>query len=203
MTMESARWMVAAMMRPAGGTLSVVVRRAAIVLHLSCAGAAVAVLPECGGGISSVCDDLCECTQENGSDDQVDECFDDCVREAEKAEATSEEAGCESEHDAVLDCVGQGTCDDGSWKYDCAAEQKALTDCGGSASIGDPCQAAVAKLDSCGFATGGTTSAGACTGAARCAVECINQATCAELDALFKGGTTQGPVFACISACTG
>ncbi|AUX41351.1 hypothetical protein SOCE26_027620 [Sorangium cellulosum] len=62
--------------------------------------AALAAIPGCGGSISGLCEDKCDCTGDCSPNDE-----EDCIDNLEDAERAAVEEGCEDQFDEAIACV--------------------------------------------------------------------------------------------------
>ena len=96
----------------------------------------------CGSSVNSLCNEVCDCVGCSEVEEQ------DCVDEGEDAQKTAEDEGCSDQLDEVYGCYGdQLECRESELDLDgCDSEEEALSECMGNRSVGGP----VGSVNACG-----------------------------------------------------
>ena len=148
--------------------------------------------PGCNDAASSVCSGLCDCWQCSGSE------YEECLDTVEDIVQSAARRGCPEAADAFTQCAAEDVeCmadRNAAEPTRCETEQRALSECGVSASmIGPVCERGLQRLGEC---QGGTFDVSACVGPARCTYACYATASC---DEVLSGGSQ--PLFECFERC--
>ncbi|MGK3967201.1 hypothetical protein WMF38_23890 [Sorangium sp. So ce118] len=148
--------------------------------------------PGCNDTASSICSGLCGCWQCSGSE------YEECLDTVEDIVQSAARKGCPEVADAFTQCAA----DDVECMADrnaadplrCESEQRALAECGVSASIiGPACERGMQRAAEC---QGATVNVNACAGPSRCTYTCYATASCYDL----LSGDSQ-PLFDCFERC--
>ncbi|XXY45416.1 hypothetical protein WME91_35960 [Sorangium sp. So ce269] len=148
--------------------------------------------PGCNDTASSICSGLCGCWQCSASE------YEECLDTVEDIVESAARNGCPEVADAFTQCAAEDVeCmadRNAAEPTRCESEQRALAECGVSASmIGPACERGLQKLEEC---EGGAYDVSACAGPSRCTYACYAIASC---DDVLSGGSQA--LFDCFERC--